>query len=89
MAKDELFPKLKKPLSKAVLAEGIEKAFIRSLINKKGELTPAAWTPGELVETCIKHLKERSDPILGPALVSKSKIEEVFELDAISHELQR
>jgi len=34
-------------------------------------------------------LKERSNLILGAALVSKCKIEEVFELDAISHELQR
>jgi hypothetical protein len=89
LAQDSLFPRLEEPLSKEVLKDCIDRAFVRSLTNKKGDLTTAASTPGELVNTCIKHLKERSDPILGPALVSRCQIEDIFELDAISHELQR
>src|SRR5690606_26233304 len=38
---------------------------------------------------CIEHLRTRSDPILSPMFVSQCNIEDIFELDAVSHEMQR
>jgi len=38
---------------------------------------------------CLAHLQERSDPILNPSFLSQCKLEEVFEMDAIAHEMQR
>ena len=48
-----------------------------------------AQTPDELVQLCLQHLKERSDPILSPYFLSQCKLGEIFELDAIAHEMQR
>ncbi len=42
-----------------------------------------------MVDNCIVHLRERSDPILSPAFVSQLAPEDLFELDAVSHEMQR
>ncbi|MBI5307417.1 MAG: hypothetical protein HZB37_03535 [Planctomycetes bacterium] len=88
VANDDLFP-LPKPLNNKKLKDAVRTAFERSLRNKKGCLLSPHLTPNELVKTCLKHLKERSDPILSPSFLSQCNLSEVFEMDAIAHEMQR
>ncbi|MBS1789372.1 MAG: hypothetical protein JST85_16725 [Acidobacteria bacterium] len=73
----------------ADLSRAIESAFARCLKNKKGETIKLPQTPDELVNLCIQHLRERSDPVLSPFFFSQCRVEEIFELDAIAHEMQR
>ncbi|HQZ81826.1 MAG TPA: hypothetical protein PLR83_01275 [Pyrinomonadaceae bacterium] len=89
LAEDSLFPLPKDPISAAMLEESIREAFDRSLKVKSGESAQLPQTPEELVKLCIKHLRERSDPVLSPSFYSQCRVEEIFELDAISHEMQR
>jgi hypothetical protein len=89
LAKDELLPRPKTAISAAQLAGAIERAFERSLKDKKGNLVELAKSPAELVELCLLHLKERSDPILSPYFLSQCPLEEIFELNAIAHQMQR
>ncbi len=88
VANDDLFP-LPKPLNNNKLSGAVRAAFERSLRNKKGNLLSPHLTPHELVKTCLRHLKERSDPILSPSFLSQCNLSEVFEMDAIAHEMQR
>lgn len=88
VANDDLFP-LSKPLSNSKLKDAIRAAFERSLRNKKGNLLTPHLTPQELVKKCLNHLRERSDPILSPSFLSQCNLSEVFEMDAIAHEMQR
>ena len=89
LAKDELFPRPKKPISAGELSEAITRAFKRCLKDKKGNTVELSKTPDELVSLCLQHLKERSDPILNPYFLSRCELEEIFELDAVAHEMQR
>jgi len=46
-------------------------------------------TPKQLADRCIDHLRKRSDPIISSYFLSQCEIENIFELDAVSHEMQR
>jgi hypothetical protein len=89
LAEEFLFPRPSKPLSEEKLEKAIVTAFERCLKDKRGNVTVPAQTPEELVRMCIAHLKERSDPILSPYFLSQCRIDEIFELDAVAHEMQR
>lgn len=89
LAKNSLFPKPHDLLPADKVGVAIDAAFDRALRNKKGEIKAVADTPEKLVDNCILHLKERSDPILSPAFVSQLAPEDLFDLDAVSHEMQR
>lgn len=89
LAQDKLFPPPNRRLSKETLTKAIHVAFERSISDKQGNAMPSTAGPGELVNMCIAHLRERSDPILSPFFLSQCRIEEVFELDAVAHEMQR
>lgn len=89
LADESLFPVPESPLPSADLSRAIESAFARCLKNKKGETIKLPQTPDELVNLCIQHLRERSDPVLSPFFFSQCRVEEIFELDAIAHEMQR
>lgn len=84
-----LFHRLDPPMKEQDIEEAIDAAFQRCIKNKKGEPKKTPRTPEELVSLCLKHLKERSDPVLSPYFVSQLKAEDLFELDAVSHEMQR
>lgn len=84
-----LYPVKSPALSNEDLDKCITEAFIRCTKNKKGELKPAETSPDSLVNSTIKHLKERSDPILNPYFISLLDVDDIFELDAVSYEMQR
>ena len=89
LASDYLFPRPNKKVKVNELSEAIKKAFERSFKDKKGDTTVLPQSVDELVFLCLRHLKERSDPILSPYFLSQCDLEEIFELDAVSHEMQR
>jgi hypothetical protein len=77
------------PLPMEALHNAIKSAFARSLKTKKGNQKKIPDTPKKLVSLCLKHLKERTDPIVGTDFYSHINAEEIFDMDAISHEMQR
>ena len=89
LAKSDLFPKLDPPLSLDVIQVSIKKAFERAKKKKQGEDFELLETPQKLVSECLKHLKQRNDPIIGYSFYSKLNAAEVFTMDAIPHEMQR
>jgi hypothetical protein len=89
LADDLLFPQPEFPLTVNQLDDAIARAFERTLKSKSGESSKLPQTPQELVKLCLKHLRERSDPVLSPYFFSQCNVEEIFELDAIAHEMQR
>jgi hypothetical protein len=89
LAEDSLFPQPDKPLKPEQLDGAIKRAFERSLLSKSGEIAKLPQTPEELVKLCVNHLRERSDPVLSPSFLSQCRVEEIFELDAVAHEMQR
>jgi hypothetical protein len=89
LAQKELFPRQEPPLSMNIVDEAIKTAFIRAGKKKSGDELRVYKTPEELVNLCIHHLKERSDPILSPFFFSQMNVEDVFDIDAIAHEMQR
>ncbi|MCD4682264.1 MAG: hypothetical protein K8R86_03185 [Bacteroidales bacterium] len=84
-----LYRKKTPPITVKELEVVIDSAFQRCLKNKKGDIKIYNETPQSLVVSTIKHLKERSDPILSPYFLGLLKPEEIFELDAVSYEMQR
>ena len=84
-----LYPMPKEPLEDGKIVNSIKIAFDRCLRNKVGKEKEKIDSPEKWVELTLKHLKERSDPILSPYFVSQLRAEEIFELDAISYEMQR
>lgn len=68
LAADALFPKCAPALDKNCLLAAIDTAFDRCLKNKQGMRRESHVTPEQLVEQCLVHLRERSDPILSPYL---------------------
>jgi hypothetical protein len=89
LAKDDLFPRPGTAISGEELSEAIRRAFERCLKDKRGNVTELPHLPEDLVRLCLQHLKERSDPILSPYFLSQCSLEEIFELDAVAHEMQR
>lgn len=89
LAAHYLFPQHAPSLPDKTINQAIDVAFERTLRDRVGRLRPIAASPEALVKMCLKHLKERSDPILGPYFYSLGDAEDVFELDAIPHEMQR
>ncbi len=89
LAKPELFPSYKPPMSMSTIIKCIDKAFERCNLTKVGKKRTTADTPQSLVELCIDHLRTRSDPIINPYFLSICDVERLFELDAVSHEMQR
>lgn len=89
LAAATLFPAMKPAMGDGLINRAIDEAFARCKKNKKGATKKAIDTPEKLVASCIQHLRERSDPILSPYFVSQCKAEDIFALDAVSHEMQR
>jgi hypothetical protein len=89
LSADALYPKKNPPLSETHLDNAIESAFIRCMKNKRGEQKVVEANPEKLVQLTLKHLKERSDPVLSPYFLSLLNVEDIFELDAVSYEMQR
>ncbi len=89
LAADELFAPPRTALHPSRLSDAVKRAFERCLTDKTGTRITVHATPEELVERCIAHLTQRSDPILSPHFLAQCEIEEVFDLDAIAHEMQR
>jgi len=58
-------------------------------IEKSGKKRAIADSPEALVELCIDHLRTRSDPVISPYFISLCDVDILFELDAVSHEMQR
>lgn len=86
---NSLFPPHKPPLPDANIILAIERSFNRSIRDRVGGIKKVASSPKELVDLCINHLKTRTGPIVGTYFYSQCNIEEIFELDAIPHEMQR
>lgn len=84
-----MFPAPHSPMGEKTLDECIKAAFERTLTNKKGDQTKKIVTVESLVDECIKHLKERGDPILLPSILKECSPTEAFEIDAIAYEMQR
>ena len=89
LAAHSLFPQHNPPLSDDVVTNAIDIAFDRTLRDRCGKVKKVTNTPREMVKQCIKHIKERTDPVLGAYFYSSCNLGEVFELDAIPHEMQR
>jgi len=89
IAKHSLFPKLDPPLETATLQSAIKAAFVRMKKTRKGKERDLLDTPEKLVKACLRHLKERNDPVIMASFFSKVDAKDVFEMDAVSHEMQR
>ena len=64
-------------------------AFKKSSLTKSGEERDISSTPETLSKAALKHLKERTDPVDGVAFFSSVNVEDVFQFDAIFHEMHR
>ena len=89
LASWRLFPKLNPPLTDDELRDSIKIAFERSKLNKLGGPANEIDTPEKLVSTCLKHIRDRSDPVLSSIFFSGKTPGEVFLMDAVPHEMQR
>lgn len=88
LADNKLFPPAN-PISEKNLNKAIRGAFDRTTTGKKGNKTSPNIPPKQLVDICLKHLKERSDPILSPSFLGQLELSDIFIMDAVSHEMQR
>jgi hypothetical protein len=89
LSANSLYPPKNPPLNDEAINNAIDNAFGRCVKNKKGEFKKIEADPKKLVSLTLKHLKERSDPVLSPYFLSLLEVEDIFELDAISYEMQR
>jgi hypothetical protein len=89
IAQHLLFSKLNPPLDYAVIQTAIKSAFERMNKTRKGKQRGSLDEPAKLVKACLKHLKERNDPVIMASFFSKVDAKDVFEMDAISYEMQR
>ncbi len=89
LSDSELFPIPDQKLNEDIIKSSIMISFDRCHKNKVGKEKDKIDTPEKWVELTIKHLKERSDPILSSYFVSQLNAEELFEFDAVSYEMQR
>jgi hypothetical protein len=88
-AKPELFPRLDPPLRVDLVQDAIKKAFKRANKTKTGQESKTHDDANKLVRACLKHLKERNDPILSISFYSNLNTSEIFAMDGIPHEMQR
>ena len=88
-AETSLFVRPEKPVADSTITKAIDKAFELCLKDKAGNPRTKPESPQALVKICVEHLKKRSDPILSSYFVGQLKAEQIFELDAVSHEMQR
>lgn len=84
-----LFPKLDPPLNLDLVRDAIKEAFDRANKDRMGQRTKPIDSSEKLVETCLKHLRERNDPILWASFFSELNASEIFPMDGIPHEMQR
>jgi len=89
LAMSELFPPLSPPMSMSTIEQCVDRAFQRYGLKKSGKKRAIADSPEALVELCIDHLRTRSDPVISPYFISLCEVDILFELDAVSHEMQR
>jgi len=89
LARPDLFPPLTPPMPMKTILDCVDRAFQRCSLKKSGGKRIIADSPEALVELCIEHLRTRSDPIISPYFVSLCDVDRLFELDAVSHEMQR
>jgi hypothetical protein len=89
IAQHSLFPKLNPPLDYATIQIAIKAAFERMKKTRKGKQRSSLDGPAKLVKACLKHLKERNDPVIMASFFSKVDAKDVFEMDAVSYEMQR
>jgi hypothetical protein len=89
LAISSLFPRLNPPLAREYVQDAILNALARTKKTKTGDQLPTADNPKKLVKLCIQHMMERSDPILSTNFYSKLEVDEIFDMDAIAHEMQR
>jgi hypothetical protein len=89
LSANSLFPRKTPAITAKDLEVTVDLAFQRCIKNKKGDTKIHQETPQSLVASTVKHLKERSDPILSPYFLGLLKAEDIFELDAVSYEMQR
>jgi len=89
LSANSLFPRKTTAIAAKDLEVTVDLAFQRCIKNKKGDARIHQETPQSIVASTVKHLKERSDPILSPYFLGLLKAEDIFELDAVSYEMQR
>lgn len=89
LADISMFPRRQPPFTDADIVSAIDTAFSLCLKDKKGDHKSPSDSPEQLVEKCLTHLKERSDPILSSYFVGQLKAEQIFDFDAVSHEMHR
>jgi hypothetical protein len=89
IAEHSLFPKLNPPLDYSTIQTAIKAAFERMKKTRKGKERDSLDEPAKLVKACLKHLKERNDPVIMASFFSKVDAKDVFEMDAVSYEMQR
>lgn len=89
LSANSLFPRKTPAITAKDLEATVDLAFQRCIKNKKGDARIHQETPQSIVASTVKHLKERSDPILSPYFLGLLKAEDIFELDAVSYEMQR
>lgn len=89
LAKHSLFPRLSPAMPAPQIVLSARAAFRKTGLTRSGEERGASSTPEELAQAALKHLKERTDPIDGVAFFSSIRVEDVFQFDAIFHEMHR
>lgn len=89
LANNELFPIHSPPLTKESIQLAIRAAFERTKKSKRGGKLLVSNSPQKLVNTALTHIHERNDPIIGTSFYSGLPLNDVFQMDAIPHEIQR
>ena len=89
LAKHALFPQLSPPMPEPQIVSSARAAFRKSSLTRSGDEKDISSTPEELARAALRHLKERTDPIDGVVFFSSIQVEDVFQFDAIFHEMHR
>jgi hypothetical protein len=70
-------------LSLESIDDAIKKAFERAKKDKEGKPIKILDNPQKLVKTCLQHLRERVDPVIGFSFYSELDASEVFIMDGV------
>lgn len=89
LAKHSLFPQLSPPMPEPQIISSARSAFKNASLTRSGDERDISSTPEELARAALRHLKERTDPIDGVAFFSSIRVQDVFQFDAIFHEMHR
>lgn len=89
LAPPEMFPLRNPPMNINAIEDAVDIAFDRCTKTKTGNKRNVPSTPSQLVDSCLNHLRTRSDPILSPYFVSLLDPQSLFDFDAVSYEMQR